>query len=101
MLADITAKPEEFRKALSRGVLAGKCVELRAVLMVEAPADAAYMTVSQTPLADAVNVLFPAFCLTFYCVTWISGIVALFCRTTSEAFHVEDETVASIPSSTR
>jgi hypothetical protein len=45
-LADITARTEEFRKALSRGVLAGKGLELRAVLMVEAPADAAHMTVS-------------------------------------------------------
>jgi hypothetical protein len=44
-LDDVTARLEEFRKALSRGVLAHKCVELRAVLMVEAPADAAHMTV--------------------------------------------------------
>jgi hypothetical protein len=44
-LADVTARPEEFRKVLSRAVLAGKCVELRAVLMLEAPADAAHMTV--------------------------------------------------------
>ncbi|WIA30633.1 hypothetical protein OEZ86_000711 [Tetradesmus obliquus] len=43
-LADMTARPDEFRKALSRAVLAHKCVELRAVLMLEAPADAAHLT---------------------------------------------------------
>lgn len=41
----MTARPDEFRKALSRAVLAHKCVELRAVLMLEAPADAAHLTV--------------------------------------------------------
>jgi hypothetical protein len=50
-LADITARPEEFRKGLIRGVLAHKCVELRAVLMLEAPADAAHMTVGEAAAA--------------------------------------------------
>lgn len=49
-LSDVNSRPEEFRKALSRGILAHNCVELRAVLMVDAPANAQDMMVRlQTP----------------------------------------------------
>ena len=44
-LEDMQSRPEEWRKALQRGVLANKVVEMQAVVMVEMPLDAKHLEV--------------------------------------------------------
>lgn len=45
-LQDILARPEEFRRVLSREVLSGKLVVMAGVVMLEAPVDAVRLQVS-------------------------------------------------------
>lgn len=44
-LSDILARPDEFRRVLSREVLSGKQVVMAGVVMLEAPVDAAHLQV--------------------------------------------------------
>jgi len=47
-LRDILARPDEFRRVLSREVLSGKQVVMAGVVMLEAPADAVHLQVSDS-----------------------------------------------------
>lgn len=47
-LADILARPDEFCRVLRREVLSGKVVVMSAVVMLEAPVDAAHLQVRVT-----------------------------------------------------
>lgn len=44
-LSDMLARPEEFRRVLSREVLSGKQVAMGGVVMLEAPVDATHLQV--------------------------------------------------------
>lgn len=44
-LPDILARPDEFRRVLSREVLSGKQVVMAGVVMLEAPVDAVHLQV--------------------------------------------------------
>jgi hypothetical protein len=48
-LSDIQARPDEFRRVLSREVLSGKQLVMAGVVMLEAPVDALHLQVSQIP----------------------------------------------------
>lgn len=48
-LSDILARPDEFRRVLSREVLSGKQLVMAGVVMLEAPVDALHLQVSRIP----------------------------------------------------
>lgn len=47
-LSDMLARPDEFRRVLSREVLSGKQVLMAGVVMLEAPVDATHLQVHPT-----------------------------------------------------
>jgi hypothetical protein len=51
--SDIVARPEEWRRTLASGMLSGRGVELRAVLMLDAPPDAQHIEVRSSSLKNA------------------------------------------------